>query len=164
MKIALMSKEFINNDIDFNCEQIISSIKMLAGKADLICFGEAFLQGFDSLSWKYKIDANIALAIDSKPIKRIRKIANEHKIAVAFGYLEKDIDKIYCSYIFIGNDGEIVNNYRRVSKGWKEYSITDEHYCEGKMLNGFNYLDKKFVVALCGDLWYEENILAINNI
>lgn len=25
-------------------------------------------------------------------------------------------------------DGEIIHNYRRISRGWKEYSKTDEHY------------------------------------
>ena len=46
-----------------------------------------------------------------------------------------------------------MHNYRRISKGWKEFSITDEHYCEGKETGPFQLGGKKMVLSLCGDLW-----------
>lgn len=64
--------------------------------------------------------------------------------------------------MFIGKGGEIVNNFRRVSKGWKEYDITDEHYKEGDGFKTFTYMGKRIALAVCGDLWYEENIEQIN--
>ena len=158
MKIALMSKEFINNDIKHNCDKIISSIKCLSGQVDLICFGEAYLQGFDALTWNYQLDKDIAITIDSRWINNLRVAAKTYKVAVSFGYLEIDEERIYCSYLFIGNNGNIVANYRRVSIGWKEYSKTDHHYCEGDSFSSFTYMNKRFVIALCGDLWYDENI------
>lgn len=164
MKIALMSKEFINNDINFNTNQIISSIQELKGQVDLICFGEAFLQGFDSLSWKYEIDKDIAISLDSMIIENIKKVAYENQVAVAFGYIEKCDNRLYCSYLFIDRNGKIINNYRRVSKGWKEYFKTDQHYCEGESFSSYEYLNKRFVTALCGDLWDNDNIKKIDKI
>lgn len=37
--------------------------------------------------------------------------------------------------------------------GWKEYSITDEHYKEGVSAEAFLYHGQSFVIALCGDMW-----------
>lgn len=55
MKIALASQvSEINIEINF---KLIKSIMIeLKQKVDLICFGEAFLHGFDALSWNYEQD------------------------------------------------------------------------------------------------------------
>ena len=47
--------------------------------------------------------------------------------------------------------GKILYNYRRISKGWKEYRITDEHYCEGTNTSPFKYHNLNCQIALCGD-------------
>ncbi|EPV4646920.1 TPA: hypothetical protein ACSQIM_001141 [Clostridium perfringens] len=61
MKIGLASKEFINKDIEKNTHTIIKfMIEAKENNAHMICFGEAFLQGFDSLSWNYEKDKEIA--------------------------------------------------------------------------------------------------------
>ena len=45
LKIGLASYRFVNNDMRFNISQIEKGMKAAQGKADLLCFGEAFLQG-----------------------------------------------------------------------------------------------------------------------
>ena len=40
-----------------------------------------------------------------------------------------------------------------MSVGWKEYSITDDHYKEGLHFEKFFYDGKTFATGLCGDLW-----------
>ena len=51
MKIALASKEFVNKDMQKNISTIIETMIIAKqNNADMLCFGEAFLQGFDSLS------------------------------------------------------------------------------------------------------------------
>lgn len=112
MKIGLASYEFINNDIEFNMSQIEKAMQSMQGKVDLLCFGETFLQGFDSLNWNYDNDKDVAIA-----------------------------------------QGEIIYNYRRISKNWKEYDITDYHYKEGNETEGFRYKDHLIKIALCGDMW-----------
>ena len=49
MMIALAAVGFKNGDIAYNKEKIISVIRDHRYQADLILFGETFLQGFDSL-------------------------------------------------------------------------------------------------------------------
>lgn len=155
MKIGLVQYKFINNDIDFNLSQIEKALKAYAKDVDLLCFGESFLQGFDALSWNYESDKEIALFVDSKEIKRICDYTKKYNVAILFGYIEKTDDSIYSSCAFI-NDGHIEQNYRRISKGWKEFSKTDYHYKEGNEIRKFNFKCQDFLIGLCGDLWDEK--------
>lgn len=59
---------------------------------------------------------------------------------------------IYSSCALI-SEGKLYHNYRRISKGWKEYTKTDAHYQEGNDVDVFTYKGKKCVIGLCGDLW-----------
>lgn len=120
--------------------------------ADLVCFGETFLQGFDALSWHFERDKNIATATNSTVFAQIRQLSVKHQIDVLFGYIELDGDALYSSCALIAN-GKLHHNYRRISKGWKEYTQTDRHYREGNAVDVFDYKGKKCVIGLCGDLW-----------
>lgn len=46
-----------------------------------------------------------------------------------------------------------MQNYRRISKGWKEYRIMDEHYKENDEIDGCTYRSQKITLSLCGDIW-----------
>ena len=63
MKIGLASYRCENRNTRFNISQIGRAMKEARGKADLLCFGEAFLQGFDSLCWNYETDQAMAAGI-----------------------------------------------------------------------------------------------------
>lgn len=56
MKIALAAVGFKNNNLAYNKEKIIELIKIYSKSADMILFGESFLQGFDCLVWNYEKD------------------------------------------------------------------------------------------------------------
>ena len=158
MLIALAAVGFKNGDITYNKEKIKTAIRDHGYKqADLILFGETLLQGFDSLSWNYDIDKNIAVATDDPVIYEIRKTAKEFSVAVSFGYIEKAEDSLFSSQMTVGKDGEILNNFRRVSVGWKE-PVADSHYKEGDGFNTFRFEDREFAVGLCGDLWDDMNV------
>jgi len=153
MIITLASARIVDRDINYNLSQLKRCMKEAkANSADLVCFGEAFLQGFNALSWQYEKDRKIALATYSKEFTQIKTLTKEIGIDVLFGYNELEEDTLYSSCALIA-DGEIVHNYRRISKGWKEYSKTDEHYKEGSSVEVFDYKGKKCVIGLCGDLW-----------
>ena len=51
MTIGLVSYRCKDKDISFNMSQIERALRDTAGKVDLLCFGETFLQGFNSLCW-----------------------------------------------------------------------------------------------------------------
>lgn len=153
MKIALASAPVRNRDIDFNLQTLIDYMKKYSGKADLILFGESVLQGFDCLCWNYEEDRQMAVELGADCISRVREAAKECRIAVSFGFIEREGETLYSSQIFIGKDGGIVNLFHRVSVGWKEYTRTDGHYREGEKFEKFQYEGKSFATGLCGDLW-----------
>lgn len=152
MKIGLASYEFKNNDIAFNISQIEKAMKAARGAVDLLCFGEAFLQGFDSLCWNYENDRDVAVSSDSKIMQQLCDLTVQWGTDLLFGYIEKENDSIYSSCAVIVK-GKLIHNYRRISKGWKEYSITDEHYKEGVSAEAFLYHGQSVMIALCGDVW-----------
>ena len=152
MQIGLVSYRCENRNTAFNLKQIELAMQRSEGKVDLLCFGEAFLQGFDSLCWDYKTDRAIALELSSETLSQLRKWTVQYGISLITGYIEKAEDKLYSSCIVI-SDSEIVYNYRRISRGWKEYSKTDGHYCEGNETGSFCLHGKAMALALCGDLW-----------
>ncbi len=152
MKIGLAVYRFINNDIAFNMSQMEKAMKAAQGKAELLCFGEAFLQGFDAMNWNYEHDREVAVTQDSDIIRSIRAMTVRYGVDLLFGYLEREGDYLYSACMVIEN-GKILRNYRRISKGWKAFSRTDEHYCEGIDTPDFLYKGNAFLMALCGDLW-----------
>ena len=156
MRIAMAAVGFRNGDISFNVNKMIEIAREYSGRVEMIVFGETFLQGFDSLNWDFEHDSKIAISIHHSIIDVLRKEAERCRVALSFGYVEKDGNILYSSQITIGDRGEILNNYRRVSKGWKE-EYADLHYCEGSNFDVFEYKGIIFTVGLCGDLWHEEN-------
>ena len=152
MKIGLASFRCENGNIPFNISQIERAMRETQGTVDLLCFGEAFLQGFDSLCWDYEKDRKMAVELSSETISSLRRLTVRCGTALLTGYIEKSNDCLYSSCIVLA-DGEIVHNYRRISKGWKEYTKTDARYCEGSKTGVFELFGKKIMLALCGDLW-----------
>ena len=152
MKIGMASYRSENRNIAFNVSQIERALKDAQGKVDLLCFGEAFLQGFDSMCWKYETDQEMAVAQDSETMDKLRGLTVQYGTALLFGYIEKEGDVLYSSCIVLA-EGKTVYNYRRISQGWKEFSITDDHYREGTETGEFSLNGKKIMLALCGDMW-----------
>lgn len=132
--------------------QIERAMREAQGKVDLLCFGEAYLQGFDSLCWDYTTDKELAVEMESETVCRLREWSKEYGVALLTGYIEKENECLYSSCIVIEN-GEVLHNYRRISKGWKEYLKTDEHYKEGNSTEEFSFRNQKIGLALCGDMW-----------
>lgn len=115
-------------------------------------FGEAFLQGFDSLNFTAGHDMAVAVSREGRVIHELCQLAKEHAIAISFGFLEQDCGAFFSSQLTIDQTGRILDLYRRVSPGWKEPSAGKE-YREGSGFHTFDFLGKKAAVGLCGDFW-----------
>lgn len=152
MRIGLASYRGKNKDVTFNLMQIETVMRKVQSKVDLICFGEAFLQGFGSLCWDYNIDKDMAVEVESPTIRQLAEFTMTYGVALMTGYIEKEKNSLYSSCIVI-EDGKTVYNYRRISKGWKEFWKTDDHYKEGNIINEFEFRNTKIMAALCGDMW-----------
>ncbi len=165
MKIALACAPVKNQETAFNLRTILDWIARLSGYADLIVFGEAALQGFDCLCWHYETDKHMAVSAEGPALQQICRAAKGNRIAVSLGFIEKAGNSLFSSQIFVGADGCIEHVFRRVSRGWKEYTQTDYHYCEGAHFHKFHYADRSFSIGLCGDLWEDsrpEEMKALN--
>lgn len=152
MRIGLASFECKNRNVAFNMAQIERAMRETQGNVDLLCFGEAYLQGFDSLCWDYTIDKKMALELNSESICQLCEWSKAYGTALLTGYIEKEKEWLYSSCVVI-EDGKILCNYRRITKGWKEYQKTDEHYKEGDKAEKFTFRNREIGLALCGDMW-----------
>jgi len=152
MRIALASYICKNKDLAFNLGQIKKALDQVRGKVDLLCFGEAFLQGFDCLCWDFEQDKALALEQGSAALDQLRRWSLESGVALLCGYIEREGESLYSSCIVL-DQGETVHNYRRISRGWKDYRQSDEHYKEGRDTEPCRLRGRDFQLALCGDLW-----------
>lgn len=152
MKIGLASYEFRNHDIAFNLSQMERAMRAARGRADLLCFGETFLQGFNALCWDYGKDRDIAVSTDSEAFRQLGKLTLQYGVDVLFGYVERSGGALYSSCAVI-EKGKLLHNYRRISRGWREYARTDGHYREGTETGEFLYRGRPIMPALCGDMW-----------
>ena len=41
---------------------------------------------------------------------------------------------------------------------------SEKHYREGEIFQTFSFMDKTFLLGLCGDFWYDENVKRANQI
>ena len=153
MKITLAAARHINRDIPYNLAGMERFMRKAAERgAELVCFGEAFLQGFDCLNWDFEADRGMAIPTQGSVFSHICMLTKEIGIDVFFGFIEREGETLYSSAALISG-GKLLHLYRRISQGWKEYWHTDDHYREGNRVPVFDYRGKRFSIALCGDLW-----------
>lgn len=75
MKCALAAAGFINGDIEYNKAVLADTLGKCAGKADAVIFGEAFLQGFDSLNFTAGHDMAVAVSREGRVIHELCQLA-----------------------------------------------------------------------------------------
>lgn len=160
MKAALAAVGFINENITHNLHVVLDTMKKCAGRADIVLFGEAFLQGFYAATFDPAHDAPLALAKEDATVAEIRAAAASLGIAVSFGFIEKDGDDFFSTQMTVGADGAILDVFRRVSPGWK-LPNAGACYREGSGFHTFDLCGKRVAAAICGDLWFDENVAAI---
>ena len=160
MRCALAAIGFINNDLQYNKQAIINTMIKYADDADIVLFGEAFLQGFYAATFEPEHDKALAVAQDDRIIRDICATAKQYAIAVSFGFIEKAGDIFYSSQITIDKRGTVIDVFRRISPGWK-LPDANERYCEGEGFHLFTFMENSIAVGLCGDFWYDSNIEAV---
>jgi len=159
IKIGLASAKFINNDILSNTKNIFKFLS-IAKKNDvgLVLFGESFLQGFECLNWKPENDLLVGIPKNDIKIDVFRDYCKNKKIALGFGYIERDNKKLFSSYMIIDKNGNNLVNYRRISKGWRIKNCDIETYCEGVNFEIFEFMGHKMSIGICGDFWEDQVI------
>ena len=90
MRCICASMGFINENITHNKNTIIRTIQKYSCVADIIIFGEAFLQGFYGPTFDVEHDKQLSITQDSNIIDEICCVAKEYATAVSFGFIEKE--------------------------------------------------------------------------
>lgn len=90
MRIALASARFINRDISFYLGQIDRYIREAKAQgAELVCFGETFLQGFHAMTWDYARDRQRSQRIRSC-FRTFAAGQRSWGIDLLFGFVERE--------------------------------------------------------------------------
>jgi|SRR5574344_900316 predicted amidohydrolase len=151
MKIALAEASSLTGDIKANLQTLHKFvIRAKENDTDALFFGEAFLQGFDSLTFDFRQDTAITKTLDCPELYFISRLAHDKQLAIGLGFYRRDHDAIHSSYIVFGHNGETLALYDRISSGWK-IKEADSHYQNGKELVSFSLQGKTFGIGLCGD-------------
>ena len=98
MRIALAAARFVNGDIVHNLAQIDRFAAQAREQgAALVCFGEAFLQGFDCLGWTYAQDRSMAVPAAGDAMAQVRRISEKQGVDILLGFLERDGERSPCT-------------------------------------------------------------------
>ncbi len=154
MIVALACIEAKNNDINHNLQIILECIEA-SREVDIIFFGEAVLNGFDSLSFNYQEDLKQSLALNSKAVTKIKAKAKECNVYVGVGLYKQEKGNISDCYLIIDNKGMIVADHDRTCPCWKINDFDNSHYIEGNIMTIVEIFNRKFAIAICGELWNE---------
>jgi N-carbamoylputrescine amidase len=159
MNIGLAVTQFINNNLEYNLNNCFEFIKKAKNKnVDILIFGETYLQGFNSLSWKHEKDLLVGIGRKSKIIDTLCLCCNKNNIAIGIGYIEREEERLYSSYLVIDKNGKDLMNYRRISRGWRIKYSDNRTYMEENTFYKFDFMDHKMTAGLCGDFWTDEVI------
>ena len=109
MRCICASMGFINENITHNKNTIIRTIQKYSCVADIIIFGEAFLQGFYGPTFDVEHDKQLAITQDSNIIDEICCVAKEYATAVSFGFIEKENGFFYSSQITVDANGKVID-------------------------------------------------------
>lgn len=154
MIISLAATLSVDNDLEANLdsmEKMVAEAKL--AHADLVLFGEAFLQGFEVLTFDYEYDINnVALGVKGPEIMKVRQLAKKHDTGIGFGFYENDHSGIFATYLIVDSEGQTVVKYQRVSPGaWiKDANV---EYRMGKEFPVFEFGGERFTVMVFGDFW-----------
>lgn len=149
------------NDIKRNLETVLKELEE-SKDIDFLFFNEGFLQGNESLSFKYKDDVEVSRFQNGAEIASIKDALKGKNILIGLGYYENYKGGLYNSFIVLGKNGNNILNYRTNSKNWKPIDACAD-YREGEKLFSFRVKDSEVGVVSYFDLLDEANLSKLIN-
>ncbi len=123
--------------------------------AQLILFPETALTGLINNDDPAH-DLPLGQPIPGPATRRLGDLARDRGIYVAIGLFELDGGRLYDSAILIDPAGEIVLQYRRISRGWRSPRADPAAYGEGDTITKVETPHGSFAFLICGDLGDDE--------
>lgn len=146
----------ITGDVECNTKRLVDTIERFAGcGVDAVVTCEAYLQGFESVTFDPATDRAVAITADAPEHEPITEAVRHTGIAVGYGYVERDGDRFFSTYRVVSPDG-VVLEQRRISAGWREEWADPEVYGVGDDVQVVEWMGHRTAVALCGDLWSDQ--------
>lgn len=139
LKVALAQISPVWLDKKATLEKVKACITDAAKEnCDLVVFGEGLVPGYpfwisitNGSAWDNRIQKEIhahylrnAIQIESGDLNEVQSLAKKHQIAIYLGIIERPIDRgghsIYCSLVYINQDGEIKSVHRKLQPTFEE--------------------------------------------
>lgn len=152
VKIALGQFQVIQGDTQANLRKMLEMTDRAAGAgADLVVFPELAYTGYFLESYELQ---KLAEPQDGPFVQQLRKKAKEKRIHIIAGYAEAGsvAGKMYNSCIFLNDDGQVIENMRKVY-AWGQEKLK---FCEGKRFPVVETKLGKIGMLICYDVEYPE--------
>ncbi|MDR2866005.1 MAG: hypothetical protein LBV13_01155 [Methanomassiliicoccaceae archaeon] len=143
VRISMVQMSSVPGDPEHNLEKIKAFIRDAEG-SDIICFPELSLTG-------YAMSAGYAVAADDALIKEISRTASENGIAAAFGFAEREGERMYISHGITGKDGTL-SIYRKTHLGVSE----KKHFTPGSRLTTIGTDKVRIGLQICAESHFPE--------
>ncbi|KAH7071838.1 putative nitrilase [Paraphoma chrysanthemicola] len=132
VKVAAVQVAPVAFDLEKSIEKIAKyTAEAAQAGADLVVFPEGFLSAYP---WRYSFDTTIgareprgrkwyakyhdsAISLSSPEFDTVRAIAEENKVVLSIGIIEKDEvggTTLYCTAVLVGKDGVLLSSHRKL--------------------------------------------------
>ncbi|MBT3382718.1 MAG: carbon-nitrogen hydrolase family protein [Prolixibacteraceae bacterium] len=159
LKVGLAQMAPIWLDRDKTLEKVSAFIENAAEQnCELVVFGEALVPGYpfwvertDGARFNSELQKEIfahylkqGVQIEAGHLNNVCRLAKEKKITVVIGIVERAPDRgghsMYCTLVYIGNDGQIKHTHRKLMPTYEErlvWSIGDGNGLQVQSLKNF---------------------------
>ena len=152
VKIALGQFKVAQGDTQANLNKMLEMTDAAAeAGADLVVFPELAYTGYFLESYQLQ---QLAEPQDGPFVQQLRKKAKEKRIHIIAGYAEAGtvVGKMYNSCIFVDDEGQVIENMRKVY-AWGQEKLK---FCEGKRFPVVETKLGKIGMLICYDVEYPE--------
>ncbi|PWY67113.1 carbon-nitrogen hydrolase [Aspergillus sclerotioniger CBS 115572] len=134
VRVAITQQEPVWLDLDATVDKTCRLIAEAASNgAQLITFPECWIPGYPAWIWCRPIDTDLfktyfknSLSYESEHMRRICRVATQHRITVVLGFSERDGNSLYIGQCTIDSTGKIVMRRRKVKATHMERTVFGE--------------------------------------
>ncbi len=146
----------VTGDVEGNTVRLVAELERYRGcGVDAVLTCEAYLQGFESVTFEPTADRAAAITTDAPGHEPITEAVRRTGITAGYGCVERDGDRFYSTYRLVSPDGVLLEQ-RRISTGWREEWADPAVYAVGEDVQVVEWKGRRTAVALCGDLWSDQ--------
>ncbi|PRT53393.1 (R)-stereoselective amidase [Wickerhamiella sorbophila] len=152
LKLELVQQEIKDGDIDYNVGRIVQAIEKCSSEVDIIVFSEVAMTGFLTPA---NVD-QLALSLDSEPVKKVAQALEKRGIAGIMGLTEREGDKLFNTAVFI-KDGSVFCKYQKTHLWLGDRGVVQA----GDRFVAFDHKGVRIGLIICFDSEFPETSRAL---